>query len=84
MLRSNEKMLASCECIMRMEIGSLIRYVSIKSWRIMNSNNDTIAFFTPCEELKGSSIFSQLSHDYNLISPYLERVDTSLIQRMNI
>lgn len=40
-------------------------------------------FFTPCEELKGSSLFMKLSANYNLIQPYVEKIDETFIDYLN-
>lgn len=67
-----------------MEIASLKRYVFIVN--VKNSNNQlkkSLLFFTPSEELYGSTIFSKLSNNYSVIQPYLERIDGEFIAHMN-
>ena len=42
-----------------------------------------LLFFIPCEELNGGSIFSELSANYNIINPYIDKIDVQLIDEMN-
>lgn len=41
-------------------------------------------FFTPSEELHGSNMFSRLSHQYNIIQPYMDVIDSDFINIMNL
>ena len=51
-----------------MEIASLMRLSLINSPQPQKINyNKMLLFFTPCEELDGSSIFSKLSANYNVV-----------------
>jgi len=71
--KMNAKLLKASDCIFKIEIASLRRYVSIVN--VINNQNDSnrpLLFFTPCEELEGASIFSKLSSNYNIIQPYIE------------
>ena len=45
--------------------------------------NKMMFFFTPCEELKGGSIFIKLSSNHKVIHPYVEKADASFMQYMN-
>jgi len=40
-------------------------------------------FFTPCEELDGSNIFTKLSANYNVVQKYIEKIDAIFIEYMN-
>ena len=66
----NNKLLKASECIFKMEIASLPRFVFIvkivESGKQQNLDR-SILFFTPCEELEGASIFTKLSSNYNII-----------------
>ena len=66
----NNILIKSQECIQRMEIASLSRYVifqkSIKSKEHTNLQK-CLLFFTPCEELNGGSCFSRTASNYNVI-----------------
>ena len=58
-----------------MAITSLVRYGSAINF--INANNvkdkdKLLYFFIPCEELKGSSMFTILSANYNIIQKYVE------------
>lgn len=69
-----------------MEIASLIRYAFIKQAIQIASHNsidNLLLFFTPCEEMKGGSIFSKLSSNYDIIQPYIEKIDAKFIDIMN-
>jgi hypothetical protein len=50
-----------------MEIASLIRFAFIKHAQHSTGINKSLLFFTPCEEMKGGSIFSKLSNNYDVI-----------------
>ena len=53
-----------------MAITSLVRYAAIMNSNHSNNIKDfdkLLYFFIPCEELKGSSIFTILSANYNVI-----------------
>jgi len=41
-------------------------------------------FFIPCEELTGGSIFTKLSANYNLVQPFVEKIDESFIDYLNL
>jgi len=71
------------EAIQRMEIASLVRYCLIRKPKHQKLHNRTLAFFTPCEELDGGSVFSRLSGDFNVIQPYLDSIDTDFIEQLN-
>jgi len=43
-----------------------------------------LIFFTPCEELDGSSIFTKLSANYDIIQKYIEKIDSHFIEYMNL
>jgi len=43
-----------------------------------------LLFFTPCEELDGSSIFTKLSANYNVVQKYVDKIDTNFIDHMNL
>lgn len=58
-----------------MEISSLIRYAFMRKAKVQKGLNKAFLFFTPCEELNGGSVFSKLSGDYDVIQPYVEKID---------
>lgn len=81
----NHSLFKSQECIQRMEISSLTRFAIFN--KTINSNaqgsNDLkkcLLFFTPCEELDGGSIFSRMAQNFNVIQPYIEKIDSDLIE----
>jgi hypothetical protein len=39
----------------------------------------SILFFTPAEELSGGNIFSKVSNKFNVMQPYLEKIDSDFI-----
>ena len=41
-------------------------------------------FFTPCEELDGSSIFTKLSANYNVVQKYIDKIDANFIDYLNM
>ena len=83
MILKNETLIKSQECIQRMEIASLIRYAFIRKARTQTGKNKALLFFIPCEELSGGSIFSELSANYNIINPYIDKIDVAFIDEMN-
>lgn len=66
-----------------MEIASLIRFAFINQALNSDGSDRELLFFMPCEELKGSSVFSKLSSNYDVIKPYIEKVDQSFITLLN-
>lgn len=66
-----------------MEIASLIRYAFIKRAKDSTGINKSLLFFTPCEEMKGGSMFSKISNNYDVIQPYIEKIDTNFIKTLN-
>jgi hypothetical protein len=67
-----------------MEIASLTKYAFIRKARNMQGLSKCLLFFTPCEEMNGGSVFSKLAANYNIIQPYLDKIDGTLINLMNI
>lgn len=79
-------MIKAQNVIQRMELASLIRYAFIKQVVNNSSHNNIenlLLFFTPCEEMKGGSIFTKLSSNYDIIQPYIEKIDAKFIDIMN-
>ena len=67
-----------------MELASLIRFSFIKKTQEQQGGiNQQLLFFLPCEELKGGSIFQKLSFNYNVIQPYIEKIDSEFIKILN-
>ena len=65
-----------------MEIASLRRYSLIQQSK-KSEDIKNLLFFTPTEELDGGNIFSQLSNNYSVMQPYLEKIDAEFIALMN-
>ena len=65
-----------------MEIASLRRYSLIQQSK-QSEDIKNLLFFTPTEELDGGNIFSQLSNNYSVMQPYLEKIDAEFIALMN-
>ena len=42
-----------------------------------------LLFFTPCEELDGSNIFTKISEDYDVVQKYVEKIDANFIEYLN-
>lgn len=80
---NHQTMIRSQDVIQRMEIASLIRFAFIKHAQNSLGVNRSLLFFTPCEEMKGGSIFSKLSNNYDVIQPYIEKVDAQFIKLLN-
>ena len=60
-----------------------MRYVFIKNSRNHQGMDKMLMFFTPCEELNGGSMFSKLAANYNIIQPFVEKIDAHFIEYMN-
>lgn len=73
----------SAKTILRMEIASLKRYAQICLTDRQNVDEMSFLFFTPSEELCGGNIFSKVSNKFNVMQPYLEKIDREFIQMMN-
>ena len=65
--------------IQRMEIASLKKYAQICLTDRSNLEEMSILFFTPAEELSGGNIFSRVSNKFNVMQPYLEKIDSDFI-----
>ena len=70
--------------IQRMEIASLKKYAQICLTDRSNLEEMSILFFTPAEELSGGNIFSRVSNKFNVMQPYLEKIDSDFISQMNL
>lgn len=81
--KQNQIILRSRDCVHRMEIASLIRYAFLKTCRGATGRCKSLLFFTPCEELNGGSIFQKLAANYNLIQPYIDKIDAHFIDYLN-
>ena len=66
-----------------MELASFARFVFILHSKDQNDSNKDLLFFTPCEELHGGNLLYELASEYELIKPYLEKIDMELIDLMN-
>ena len=49
----------------------------------LTSQNKMLLFFTPCEELDGSNIFTKLSENYDIVQKYIEKIDANFIEYLN-
>jgi hypothetical protein len=79
----NQQLIESQQCIQRMEIASLKRFVFIRSAKYSNDYKAHLLFFTPAEELNGGNIFAKVSSNYSVMQPYLEKIDADFIKLMN-
>jgi len=66
-----------------MEIASFARFVNILYSKDQVDVNKDLLFFTPCEELHGGNLLYYLASEYELIKPFLEKIDVNLIDLMN-
>lgn len=67
-----------------MELASLIKFAFVlKSREKKVGYESQLLFFTPCEELHGSSIFSKLSPNYGLVQPHLDKLNLQLLTLIN-
>ena len=66
-----------------MEIASFARFVNILYAKDQVDANKDLLFFTPCEELNGGNLLYELASEYELIKPFLEKIDMTLIELMN-
>jgi len=69
-----------------MEIASFKRYAFIqhaKNTTKQFQNYKFILFFQPSEELGGGSLFTKLSFNFKVIQPYIEQIDSELIELLN-
>mmetsp|Transcript_26611 Transcript_26611/g.40611 ORF Transcript_26611/g.40611 Transcript_26611/m.40611 type:complete len:97 (+) Transcript_26611:4808-5098(+) len=66
-----------------MEIASLGKYSFLKKAKSAKDYKRNLLFFMPTEELHGANIFQRLSHNYQVVQPYLEMIDADFIQLMN-
>ena len=66
-LKLNDLVIKAQDCLLKMEIASLARYVFICKAKKSQNFSQNLMFFTPCEELQGGSVFSKLSANYKVI-----------------
>ena len=71
-IKKNEQIIKAEECVDKMEIASLVRYVFVRYAKSQSGCKRMMLFFTPCEELNGASIFAKLSSNYNICQPYVD------------
>ena len=43
-----------------------------------------LQFFTPREELLGSSVFAKLAHQYSSLHEYLDKIDSEFMDKMQV
>jgi len=64
-------------------MACLRKYLILKSLTKMDDRKMSLIFFTPSEELQGSNIFGRLAHNFKIIQPFLDKIDSNFIEQMN-
>ena len=69
--------------IQKMSISNLIRFVQINKAKLTQNEIFDMLFFLPCEELGGANMLQRLCTDYDTIKPFLEKIDSDFVMKMN-
>lgn len=69
--------------VMRMNIANFSRYAFIQKAKHSRDIYFDLLFFSPCEELGGANMLQRISSDYDTIKPFLEKINSEFINKMN-